>query len=80
MEVTCQPHAHAALPPGEGLSVLPVERGCVYCRKKKPLARKRIIISDIPTHIPVNILAMISEPPYTTRLVLKLAAEEVQSR
>ena len=34
MEVTSQPHAHAALPPGEGLSVLPVERDCVDSREK----------------------------------------------
>ena len=65
MEVSCQPHAHAALALGEGLSVLPVERGCVHSRKKKSLARARIIISDLPTHILVNMLTTISQLPCT---------------
>jgi hypothetical protein len=43
------------------------------------LARARIIISDIPTHILVNILTTIIQLPYATRLVKKFVVEVVQS-
>ena len=52
----------------------------VWIPEKKTFARAGIIISDLPTHILVNMLTTISKVPYTTHLVLKFAAEEVQSR
>ena len=55
-------------------------RLCRFQRRKKPVARTRIITSDLATHILVNMLTTISQLHYTTHLVLKFAAEEVQSR
>jgi hypothetical protein len=52
---------------------------CGLQRETTP-ARARITISDLPTHILVSTLITNIQLPYTTRLVKKFAAEEVQSR
>jgi len=67
-------------PLGKDSQSFPLNEAVWIPEKKKPLAGARITISDLPTHILVNMLTTISQLPYTTRLVLKLAAEEVQSR
>lgn len=67
-------------PWGRTLSLTRWIRMCGFQRKKKHLARARIIISDLPTHILVNKLTTISQLPYARHLVIKFAAEEVQAR
>ena len=45
--------------------------------KKNPLARARIIISDLTTQILVNMLTTLSHLPYTKRLFQKFSVEEM---
>jgi len=59
---------------GKDSQSYPLNEAVWIPEKKKHIARARIIIYDLPTHILVNMLTTISQLPYTRYLILKFCS------